>query len=366
MRDSAESLARAVLGKNLAVGKGESVLIETWPHTLEYARAFVAETRRLGAVPTLLYEDEPAWWDAIKGKNLRPFAKLSKAEKAAVGKADAYVHFFGPSDQVRLNSLSEPVRNKAFAFNEEWYDAAHKGGLRGIRMSLGLMADAYAEKFGTTGPELREKLVRAGAVDATKMAQKGAKLQKAIEKGSKIRFRHPNGTDLTFRLKSVHSRADVGIVDAAAKKRRYGILANNPTGLLMVAVDGARATGTVVGNRAVYDMTTAERYAGAEWTFEAGKLAQRAWSEGAKEFEEGFANAGKGREELSYFSIGLNPEGKEAAPAEDTEEGAVLLSVGNNTFAGGSNKAKWRGYALLAGADVEVDGTSIVSKGRIR
>jgi hypothetical protein len=37
-------LARAVLGKNLATGKGESVIIETWPHTLEYARAFVKET----------------------------------------------------------------------------------------------------------------------------------------------------------------------------------------------------------------------------------------------------------------------------------------------------------------------------------
>jgi len=366
MSDSAESLARTVLRKNLALGKGETVIIETWPHTLEYARAFVAEARRLGAVPTLLYEDETAWWEAVGAKNLGTFAKLSKAEKAAVGKTDAYVHFFGPGDQVRLNSLPGSIRDKAFAFNEEWYDAAHKAGLRGTRMTIGLMPDVFAEKFGSTGPELREKLLRAGSVDATKMAQKGAKLRKAIEKGSEIRIRHSNGTDLTFRLKGVHARADTGIVDAAAKKRRYGVLANNPTGLLMVAVDKASAVGNLVSNRAVYDGATAKRFAGAEWRFETGKLTTRRFDEGGKEFEAAFAKGGKGRDELSYFSIGLNPEGKEAAPAEDTEEGAVLISVGNNAFADGTNKSKMRGFAMVADADVEVDGKLIVSGGRIR
>jgi leucyl aminopeptidase (aminopeptidase T) len=366
MKGSAESLARTVLRKNLAVGKGESVIIETWPHTLEYAQAFVAETRRLGAVPTLFYEDEAAWWDAVGAKNLGPFAKLSKGEKAAVGKADVYIHFFGPEDQVRLSALPESVRNKAFAFNEEWYDTAHKGGLRGTRMSIGVMQDAFAEGFGMTGPQLREKLLKAGSADASKMAQKGARLRKAIENGSELRIRHPNGTDLTFHLKGVHARADTGLVDAAAKKRRYGVLANNPTGLVMVGIDKASAVGTIVSNRAVYDIGPAKRFAGADWTFEAGKLTKRKFDEGGKEFEEAFAKGGKGREELSYFSIGLNPEGKEAAPAEDTEEGAVLVSVGNNTFAGGSNKSKMRGFAMIAGADVEIDGKTVVSGGRIR
>ncbi|MCI4345990.1 MAG: hypothetical protein L3K07_04485 [Thermoplasmata archaeon] len=360
MSDSAASLARTVLRKNLAVGKGESVVIETWPHTLEYARAFVEETRRL------LYEDETAWWEAVGAKNLGSFAKLSKAEKAAVGKADAYVHFFGPEDQARLNSLPAAVREKAFAFNEEWYDTAHKGGLRGTRMSIGIMPDDFAARFGTTGPKLREKLLRAGSVDASMMARKGEKLQTAIEKGSVVRIRHSNGTDLTFRLRGVHARADTGIVDAASKKRRYGVLSNNPTGLLMVGVDKASAAGTLVGNRAVYDTVAAKRFAGTTWKFEAGKLTKRSFGEGAKEFEEAFAKGGKGREELSYFSIGLNPEGKEAAPAEDTEEGAVLISVGNNTFAGGTNKAKMRGFVMIAGADVEIDGKPIISGGRIR
>ncbi len=366
MSAAAESLARTVLGKNLATAKGESVIIETWPHTLEYARAFVEETRRLGAVPTLLYEDEPAWWNAVEAKNFRPFAKLSKAEKAAVARADVYVHFFGPEDQLRLSSLPSATRNKPFAWNEEWYDTAHKANLRGTRMSIGLVPDRVAQKFGFSGDSLRTKLVKAGSVDAKKMARKGSKLQKIIEHGSKLRLRHSNGTDLTIRLSGVHARADVGIVDAAARKRRYGILANNPTGLLMVAVDRANAVGTVVGNRAIYDLVTARRYDGADWSFEAGKLVRRTLGDGGKEFEKAFAQGGKGRDALSYFSIGLNPEGRAAAPAEDTEEGAVLISVGNNTFADGTNKATLRGFAMVAGADIEVDGKRIVAGGRVR
>ncbi|MGC2290096.1 MAG: hypothetical protein WA688_09630 [Thermoplasmata archaeon] len=233
-------------------------------------------------------------------------------------------------------------------------------------MSIGLVPDGLAEKFGMSGDELRQKLVKAGSADATKMAQKGSKLQKLVEKGSNLRLRHSNGTDLTFQLKGVHARADVGIVDAAARKRRYGVLANNPTGLLMVAVDKANAAGSLISNRAVYDLATARRYADADWSFEAGKLAKRTLGDGAKEFEEGFAKGGKGRDALSYFSIGLNPAGNAAAPAEDTEEGAVLISVGNNTFAGGTNKAKMRGFAMIAGADIEVDGKKIVAGGRIR
>ena len=365
MRAAAESLARTVLGKNLATGKGESVIIETWPHTLEYARAFVEETRRLGAVPTLLYEDEPAWWSAVEAKNFRPFEKLSKAEKAAVAKADVYVHFFGPEDQARLSSLPSALREKPFAWNEEWYDAAHKGGLRGARMSIGLVPPGLAPKFGMSAEELRTKLVKAGMVDAAKMARKGSKLQKIVERGSKLRVRHSNGTDLTLRLKGVHARADVGIVDTAARRRRYGILANNPTGLLMVALDDSQAAGRFVGNRAVYDLVTARRYAGTSWTFEAGRLAKRTLGDGRAAFEEAFANGGRGRDALSYFSIGLNPEGRAAAPAEDTEEGAVLISVGNNTFAGGSNKAKMRGFGLIAGANIAVDGTSVVRAGRV-
>lgn len=44
----------------------------------------------------------------------------------------------------------------------------------------------------------------------------------------------------------------------------------------------------------------------------------------------------------------------------------MRISVGNDTFAGGSNKSKARGFAMLAAADIEVDGRTILPRGKNR
>jgi len=151
MPDTAARLARTILSRNLRVKKGESVVIESWTHCLPYTRAFVDEARRLGAQPTVLYEDEAAWWNAVAAKRTGPFSHLSSAEKAAVGHADAYLYFWGPADMRKAIELG-PIGSKFIGFNEEWYAAARKGGLRGYRMSLGLASDPTAERFGLAGP----------------------------------------------------------------------------------------------------------------------------------------------------------------------------------------------------------------------
>jgi leucyl aminopeptidase (aminopeptidase T) len=366
MPEASELLARAVLQKNLRVTKGESVLIESWPHSLEYARAFVEEARRLGAQPTMLYEDEQAWWSAVDAKRFGEFTKLSPAEKAAVGGADVYIYFWGPGDQARVLALPDAVREKIVGFNDEWYRTAKRGGLRGCRMSLGFTTDAVAAKIGFAGPDLREKVALAGAADTADIRRKGDRVAKAIAKGKEVRIRHSNGTDLRLELKGRHHRVDTGLLDAAAMKRPQGMLTNNPSGLVLVSLDRSNASGTIVGNRPVYDFQSYDKFDGAEWTFEGGRLIERSMKAGSEIFEKGYSSAKKGRDRLGYFSIGLNPSAREVPPAEDCEEGAVLVTVGNNQLAGGSIRIPFRGYAMIGEAQVEVDGVPIALAGKVR
>lgn len=360
-----ETLARTVLRGNLGVKKGESVVIESWAHTLPYATAFVEEARRLGAQPTLLYEDDAAWWNAVRSKQFGPFAHLSKAEKAAVAAADVYIYFWGPEDFGKASELPEKTGERLTAWNPEWYATAKKGGLRGVRMSLGFLGDPVAKKFGFEGDELRDKVAFAGASGAAEMAKKGQRVADRLRRGQEMRIRHDNGTDLRVGLKGMKYRLDTGIVDSAARKNPRGMLTNNPAGLVLVAVDQSEASGTFVGNRAVYDMGTFERFDGARWTFSGGHLTEHAMEEGAAAFDKAFKPSKKGFDRFSYFSIGLNPAAKGIPPAEDTEEGAVLVSVGNNQLAGGSNKVPFRGYGMIGDSTVEVDGTPIVRGGKI-
>lgn len=360
-----DALARTVLQENLAVKKGESVLIESWPHTLPYATAFVEEARRLGAQPTLLYEDDAAWWKAVRSKQFGPFAHLSRAEKAAVGAADVYIYFWGPEDFGKASTLPGKTGERVTAWNPQWYATAKKGGLRGVRMSLGFLGDPVAKKLGFSGDELREKVAGAGAAAAKEMLTKGRRVVGRLRRGKQLRITHGNGTDLRINLAGIQSRLDTGIVDAASRRLPRGMLSNNPAGLVLSAVDRSGARGTFIGNRTVYEIGSFERFDGARWSFAGGHLTEHTMGQGAAAFDKAYRPSKKGFDQLSYFSIGLNPASKGIPPAEDTEEGAVLISIGNNDLAGGANKAKFRGYAMIGGATVEVDGNPIARAGRI-
>src|ERR1700732_908298 len=90
--------ARSILTRNLAVQKGERVMIETWTHTLPWAAAMAREARRLGARPLVVYEDEAGYWDSIAAGEEKLLGKPGKHEWAAVEKSDVYVFFSGPAD----------------------------------------------------------------------------------------------------------------------------------------------------------------------------------------------------------------------------------------------------------------------------
>jgi leucyl aminopeptidase (aminopeptidase T) len=363
MVDPSALLARRVLTENLKVRKGESVLIESWTHSLPYAAAFVREARRLGARPTMLYEDEAAWWDAVQARQLSGFASLSDAERSALESADVYIYFWGPEDRPRAQRLPEKVQGKVIGFNDEWYRIAGKAGLRGCRMGLGQATDSAAPSFGLSGPAWREQMVRAGGVDSASMRRKGERIVKALKTGHEVRIRHSNGTDVRLQLGRLHTRVEDGRVDAAAMKRPFGMMTNNPNGEVFAAIDGGRAEGTVVSNRGVY--LGSDIYDSMRWTFADGHLTSRKTGAGKAKFERNFAKAPKGRDELGFLAFGLNPEAKQLFPNEDTEEGAVLFGIGANAFAGGKIKIPFQGYALLGGGTVEVDGTPIVRSGRV-
>jgi leucyl aminopeptidase (aminopeptidase T) len=364
MADPESRLAHAVLAQNLKVRRGETVLIESWTHSLPYARAFVAEARRLGARPTVLYEDEEAWWDAVDSRRLASFATLSRTEAAALSAADVYIYFWGPEDRPRAERLPDDVQEKVTGYNPEWYRRARKAGLRGCRMTLGQATDPVAGAFGLKGPQWRRRLMEAGSVDGRRMALRGARVARAIRDGAEMRIRHPNGTDVRLRLSGAHPRVDAGIVDRAAMKRPFGMLASNPSGQVVVGLDDCEAEGTLVSNRPVF--MGPNTFSGIRWVFSQGRLVEHSCRTGGKVFQKQFDSAPEGRDRAGYLSIGLNPKARELAPCEDTEEGSVLMGIGGNGFAGGRIRIPFQAFALVGEPSIEVDGRTIAHGGRVR
>ena len=360
--DAVGQMARVVLRDTLRVRAGENVTIESWSGCLPWARAFVAEARRIGACPMTLHEDEELFWDTVSSGKLGSLGKVGDHEWAALARTHAYVFFYGPSDWPRLEELPDRVRSRVERYNREWYRRAHRAKLRGVRMFLGRTSPRSAEVCQVDLDRWRDELVRATLVPPATMHRTGKKIGQRLRKGRTLRIVHSNGTDLTLRLKHYPVQLDDGLVDAD-DLRAGNNMTWMPSGVAGVAVDEGFGEGRIVANRAVYiGPGPAE---GGEWTLRDGRLQSFSYGRGAEHFEKPYGKAPKGRDQPGYLSIGLNPEISMSPLMEDQELGAVTFRIGGNKFNGGRNPCPFFSWLVVRGADVSVDGQPLLRSGKI-
>jgi leucyl aminopeptidase (aminopeptidase T) len=356
-----EKLARFVLTKNLGVRPGERVIIEAWTHTLPWAVTFAREARRLGAQTLVPYEDEEAYWDAIKHGQEKVLGKAASHEFAALGKTDVYIHMWGPGDRVRLGGLPEKQANSLFAFNMDWYRAAAKAGVRGARMEIGRPYPTLARAYGVDQAKWTDQVLRGTMVSPDALAASAAPVANALRRGKRVRIRDDAGTDLTLGLAGRMPKTFPGRLNPKDLHQPFGSLMTLPTGMVHVALDERVADGTIVGNRdCFYDDGLAR---GAVFHFRGGRLTRAEFDRGAERFQRPFKAGGKGRDRPGQLRVGLNPALHNTPQVEDTELGAFTVSVGGNTGLGGKNPSPFFGWVVNAGATLEVDGKPVPIRG---
>lgn len=356
-------LARSILTHNLKVRPGERVTIETWPHSLPWAAALARETRRLGASPLTVYNDESAFWDSVDSGETKLLGTLAKHERAALKRSDVFVHLWGPGDRVRLGRLTSPASDEVFAFNDEWYKLARKSGLRGARLEVARPYPTLAKAYGVPQEAWERQVYEASLVPPGELRRTGRRIAKRLERGREVHLTHDNGTDLTLRLAGYTPRVNWGVVDAEARKRATGMLVNIPAGNVIVALDVKRAEGKLIANRTSYSDDS--RATGTEFTFRGGRLVKAEFETGAETFRTPYATATKGRDRPGILSVGLNPRLKDTPQMEDLERGAVLVSVGGNAFLGGANTSNFLGFGVVAEGRLEIDGEPIADGGNL-
>lgn len=359
----AAQVAHNVLGNTLRVRRGENVIIESWSESLPWAQPFVNEARRLGAHPMLLYEDEASFWAALESGDGRQTGRVGSHEWAAVEKTSAYVFFHGPSEWPRQDDLSPKQLKGVAAYNPDWYRRTAKAKVRGARMFLGRTSQLSADRWGLNLDDWREELLRASLVPPTDLHRLGTRVGERLARGKQVTVSHPNGTDLSFRLGRFPLQLDDALVDASDLKAGNN-MASIPGGVVGVCIDHTSPEGRVIGNHTNYPPSGP--VTGAQWSFADGHLTSQSYETGGGPIEAAYAKAPRtGRDRLGYFSVGLNPEIRKLPMMEDQELGAVLLQIGANSFRGGKVESPFGAWLVLKGADVSVDGKSLLEGGRI-
>jgi leucyl aminopeptidase (aminopeptidase T) len=350
-------VARSILTNNLRLKKGEQIVIEAWSHTLPWSIAFAHEARKLGAQAMIPFEDEASYWELVDSGQTAVLGKAAKHEFGALAKSNVYVHMWGPGDRVRLNQLPPKKQGALFDWNEEWYQVAQKSGVRGARLELGRPYPSLAAAYGVSEESWTQQLVRASLVAPDDLARTAAPIAKALAKGKRVRITDDHGTDLTLGLARRPVRVLIGRSTPEDKNWRYSSLFNVPGGLVRVALDENVADGRIVANRTNYtDDATAT---GGVIEFKDGRVTSAHFDTGQNLWDDAYRTGGKGADRPGLLSIGLNPELRNTPQLEDLERGAVLVSAGGNQQLKGKNTSSFFGWAITAGATLEVDGKRV-------
>jgi leucyl aminopeptidase (aminopeptidase T) len=355
--ETRREMARSILTNNLHVKKGEQVVIEAWSHTLPWAVALAHEARRMGAQVLVPYEDESSYWELVDGGQTSVLGKAAKHEFGALAKSNVYIHMWGPHDRIRLSQLPPKKQGSLFEWNQEWYKVADKSGVRGARLDIGRPMASLSEVYGVDEEAWTQQLIRASMVSPASMAKTAAPIAKALAKGKRVHLTDDHGTDLTLGLAHRPVRTMIGSRIPEDSKWPFSSLVNVPSGLLRVALDENVADGRIVANRSNYaDDAVAT---GGVLEFRKGRLTGAHFETGQKMWDDGYKTGGKGRDQPGFLGIGLNPELHNTPQLEDIELGAILVSVGGNANLKGKNKSPFFGFAITAGATLEVDGKKV-------
>ncbi|MGI0155675.1 MAG: hypothetical protein ACREDE_06030, partial [Thermoplasmata archaeon] len=297
-----DALARAVLEQTLRVRRGESVAIEAWSHSLPWARALVVEARRRGARPTLIVEDESAFFRSLE---LLGGATWSGPVDGKAEGADARIYLDGPEAFPRLLGL--PAADLDAWQTRRERPAARSPRSRPARTVRLAIADATATaaaRYGVDPIGWQNELLRASLVDPRSLEAQGRRFTRAVAGAHRVRVRHSNGTDLSFELSARPPILDVGRPRATAPHRA----ARLPSGILLLAVREGSAEGTWEANRPSYDRFAVPPVAvGGRFEFRRGRLDEFAFDRGGGPFAAAYARAGRARERPAAMSLGLNP-----------------------------------------------------------
>jgi leucyl aminopeptidase (aminopeptidase T) len=360
------ALAEVIVHKTLRIKSGESVTIEAWSHTLDLANECFRVATETGARPMILYHDDATYWELVDQGHAKTLGTIGDHEFSALAKTDAYIFLEGPEDRGRFHALEDQTREDLVAWEWKWWRQAERIGLRCAWVLLGRAVAASARFYQVDLKRWREELYRASMVEPADMRKSGLKAARAFQKGRVVRITHPNGTDLTLRLRHRQVSLHDGTLDSQDLARGR-FMEEVPSGYVPAPLDERYAEGEIFSNVPGHTMHGGRGLTDAHWTFRGGRLVAFSHGKGQEEIRAEYdAAPPEGRDRVGVLSVGLNPEIRIAPFVADQRLGRIMLLVGGNRYHGGNNSSPFHMFLLLDGATVTVDGRTVVRGGKIR
>lgn len=341
-------VASKLLSESLHLKKGESITIETWNDGLPFAQQAVIEARKIGAIPLVVFEDEEAFVQGAKRMDKDVLGKMGRHELGMLSGSDAYVFIPGHPLSAYYSGLSAQEKSASIGYNSEWYDAAEKAKLRGVRMSFGYATKEMAKILGKpAGKIVTHQLTGFLRTDLSSLGDKGRRLAKLMQNGVTCTVTSSDGSKLEFQLRGSADVED-GVIDESDLLQGQN-MHYLPPGYVSQKIDPSLATGKVK----VFATTRFGIVKDATLEFDSGKLVKWESKTSKKELEKTVESIEEESRKLGTLLIGMNP--------------ALKLGYGVDRFVSGSislNITSKLG-AIVQKGSLSIDDREIVKSGKL-
>src|ERR1044072_379213 len=366
-RAHAEAIANRIVTQVAGVEEGEVVFVSGGVRDFEFLENLVTDTRKVGAFPLLTlnsdrmakkyYEEGPEKY-ATQSPDLE--LKLATLPTVTINvdanETEGLLADASPTRQANVAKTNSPVG-----------DLYLKRNVRSVAIGNDLYPTPWrAKRFGVSLEDLTKTFWSAVNSDYSEIQANGAKLQRTLAAGKELHITSPEGTDLKVKIEARPFFVSDGIISAEdVQKGGPAVSVYLPAGELYTTPVAGTAEGKIVIAQSYY---RGKEMTNLTLVFAAGKMT---WMNGTgpgfdalkKDYD---ATADPGKDMFSYVDFGINPNLK-IWPASKVgnwvQAGMVSLGTGNNTWAGGDNKAAFDAGGHLPGCTVTLDGKTIIEKG---
>ncbi len=342
-------VASKILADSIHLKRGESITIETWNNGLPFAKKVVLESRRIGAIPLVVFEDEEAYLEGAKSTDKEMSGKMGKHEYGLLSGTDTYVFIPGPPLSMFHSGLSIQERSSSTAYNTSWYESAEKAKLRGVRLSTGYVGKDMAKVLGKPEDKIIEHQLKAIIeADFPSITLAGRKIAQELQDGALCKITSAEGSELEFQLQG-DTEVEDGIVDETDVSGGYN-MTYLPPGFISKRVNSSTVSGKVkefsaaTGFGLIRDATL---------EFESGNLVKSESKPSKKVLENILQSIKEESRNLGLFTIGLNPAAKLGYSIDRFVSGIVTLGIA------------FRLNVTLQKASVTVNGKQILASGKL-
>ena len=306
----------------------------------------------------LSFDLVPARFDSVE----------SKLERGLIGITDARIIIETNQDPKILEGVPPAriaAREKAGA---PLALLAMQKGTRTVFLGNGMYPTAArAQLYGISQADLAKMFWSGIDLDYTQLQASAAEIQGVLAKGKEVRVTNPNGTDLTASIAGRPVLVSDGVISADDEKRGGpAVLVYLPAGEVYVSAVPGSAHGTVVVDHMEFMGKTVE---GLRLTIDNGKVTGMTAKSGLEPVKAAFDAAAAGKDLFGVFDLGINPNVKIPAGSRFlgwVPAGMVTLTMGNDTWAGGSNNSNFGLSMFVPGSTLAVDGTPLVKDGSLQ